>query len=510
MGLLEQRGEYLIYLRKSRSDSPDASVEEVLAKHERMLQDYFRRELGHEIPEENIYREIVSGGESIEERPEMCKMLARIEDENILGCAVADPQRLSRGSLTDCDLLIDKFRFTKTLVITPVMVYDLENKMHRRLFQDELMRGRDYLDYVKTVLYTGRIQSAMKGNYVNSQPPYAYNKIKVGKEWTLEPNENADIVRMIFNWYAKDNKTPGWIASELDRLMIQPPKGERWKKESVLVMLKNVHYDGKIIYFRKKQTTVFENGKKTVKRLKQQPEDRIIVDGKHPAIVDHDLFELAQERIEGRGYLAPKTRRPLSNPLSGLLRCPICGYAMVYHMSGGGDIRFNCQRFCSKSVQYKDIVKGIKTALQTIHLPELQTKLDNGDGDSYNIQRQLITRLEKQLADLKARETKLFDLLETGVYSNEMFIARHAAVKEQITLTASQLAEAKKNLPTPVDYGEKIITLQGAIDAIDDDTIPMEKKNVLLKSIIKSVEYTSPKDQPLGVNKYTLEITLNI
>ena len=134
MGLLKERGEYLLYLRKSRSDSPDASVEEVLSKHEKMLQDYFRRELGHEIPEENIYREIVSGGESIDERPEMCKVLSRIEDENVLGVACADPQRLSRGSLTDCDLLIDSLRFTKTLVITPVMVYDLENKMHRRLF----------------------------------------------------------------------------------------------------------------------------------------------------------------------------------------------------------------------------------------------------------------------------------------------------------------------------------------------------------------------------------------
>ena len=41
---------YLIYLRKSRQDNPDESVEEVLAKHELILQEYAQRELGHTIP----------------------------------------------------------------------------------------------------------------------------------------------------------------------------------------------------------------------------------------------------------------------------------------------------------------------------------------------------------------------------------------------------------------------------------------------------------------------------
>ena len=38
---------YIIYLRKSRSDNPDESVEEVLEKHEEMLQQIA----------DNIYRE---------------------------------------------------------------------------------------------------------------------------------------------------------------------------------------------------------------------------------------------------------------------------------------------------------------------------------------------------------------------------------------------------------------------------------------------------------------------
>ena len=509
MGQLIKDGTYLMYLRKSRADNPDESVTEVLGKHEKLLQDYFMRELGHTIPEDCIYREVVSGGENISDREEMRKVLSKIESGNICGVACADPQRLSRGSLTDCDLLIDTFRYSRTLVVTPVMVYDLENKMERRFFQDELMRGRDYLEYVKEVLFRGRYQSAARGNVV-CQAPYGYNKIKIGKDWTLEPNENADIVRMIFNWYAKDCWTPKQIADELNAMMIPPSKGKEWVKESVLVLLKNVHYDGKVVFGQRKQTVVFENGKKVTKRLKQQPEDTLIAEGKHPAIVDHEIFELAQERIAGRGYMAPKTRRPLSNPFAGLLTCPICGYAMTYHTTVNGFHSFNCKKYCSKVVKYSDLVHAVKTILLTEHLPELEAKQKNGDGDAVTIQQQIIDRLEKQMTDLKKQEAKQYDLLETGIYTNEVFLERNAALRDKMTSCFTQLAEAKQNLPKSIDYSKKVKTLKEAIAALDDDTATIEQKNRLLKAVIKKIEYTSEKVQPHGKNDFKLRIDLNI
>ena len=60
-------GNFLLYLRKSRADDPNETVEEVLSKHEARLQEFMERKYGFRIPEENIYREVCSA-ESISER----------------------------------------------------------------------------------------------------------------------------------------------------------------------------------------------------------------------------------------------------------------------------------------------------------------------------------------------------------------------------------------------------------------------------------------------------------
>lgn len=86
--------EYLMYLRKSRNDGEKVPVEVIVSRHEEKLQEVAEKELGFRIPEKNIYREIVSGGEAIEDRPEFIKVLKRMEVGNIKGVFVFDPHRL--------------------------------------------------------------------------------------------------------------------------------------------------------------------------------------------------------------------------------------------------------------------------------------------------------------------------------------------------------------------------------------------------------------------------------
>jgi hypothetical protein len=293
------RGIYLLYLRKSRADNPDETIEEVLSKHETMLQEYMKREYGFTIPEENIYREVCSG-ESIEERTEIKKVLARIEDDAVKGVVVIEPQRLSRGDLMDCGKLIQDFRYTKTLVVTPMITYNLENKLERKFFQDELLRGRDYLEYTKEILFRGRVASAKRGNFVGNHPPFGYNRVKVGKDYTLEPNENAVYVKMMFDWYANEGISAMKVAVRLNDMGILTQTGGKWDESTIRGILVNKHYIGKVFFATTRETIVIEDGEKRKKKI-QQPEDQaIIVDGKHPALGEGLRAVSARMRRPGR------------------------------------------------------------------------------------------------------------------------------------------------------------------------------------------------------------------
>ena len=144
--------------------------------------EYSVKTFGETIPEENIYREIVSG-ETISDRPVINTLIRKIQTENIAGVLVVEPQRLSRGDLHDCGTIIRAFQYTNTLVITPPKTYNLSEKYDRKFFEMELMRGNDYLEYVKEILMRGRIASAKEGNYIGSVPPYGYSNEKSGKNF---------------------------------------------------------------------------------------------------------------------------------------------------------------------------------------------------------------------------------------------------------------------------------------------------------------------------------------
>lgn len=49
-----------MYLRKSRADGEHETIEEILARHEKILQEYAEKNIGKAVPEEDIFREIVS------------------------------------------------------------------------------------------------------------------------------------------------------------------------------------------------------------------------------------------------------------------------------------------------------------------------------------------------------------------------------------------------------------------------------------------------------------------
>jgi hypothetical protein len=506
---------YIIYLRKSRQDDPRETVEEVLEKHETMLQEYAVREFGHKIPEENIYREVVSG-ESISEREEIKLVLSRITDPNIKGVLVVEPSRLSRGDLVDCGHLIDALRYSKTLVVTPYMTYDLENKMERKFFQDELLRGNDYLEYTKEILWRGRVAAAKRGCYSTGGPaPYGYKKVKDGKDWILEiVPEHADIVRMIYNWYITEDISFGSIGRRLNDMGVQSPSGEgSWKPSSVRKILQNKHYLGLIVFNRVKATTFYEDGEKIKRLVKQKPEDVIIAKGKHPAIIDEETFEAAARVTSKRPKYKVETE--LKNCLSTLLVCGKCGRAMARDVHPRSGPRYVCKAHVPQCFKYEKVsvvLDALIVALESSELPELKLKVKNNEGNAVKIQHRLIEKLRAQLVEFETQEESLYDLLEQKVYTPDVFTRRHSALTAKMDACREDLEKAKRAMPKSINYEERVETLERAIALLKDPDATPEEQNKVLRSIISRIEYHGTEFQKCkyGENYFTLKVFLRL
>ena len=505
---------WLLYLRKSRQDDPNETVEEVLAKHEAILQEYARNNLGGPIPEENIYREIVSG-ESIDERVEIKKVLARIEDPAVKGVLVVEPQRLSRGDLEDCGRLINSLRFTHTQVGTPMMVYNLENKMERKFFQDELLRGRDFLEYTKEILFRGRVAAVKRGCYLGNYAPYGYKKVKIGKDHTLEIIEDeAEVVRLVFDLYTKEQLTPFRIAQRLNEMSIKAPRGEQWTKDTIRVMVRNVHYIGKVRFNYIKATQVLEHGEVVKKRLMQPDEEVIIAEGKQPAIIDAETWQAAQELVARNPRV--KHTHDLKNPLSGVLTCSKCGRVMYIHPYKHATDRFECRSKprCFKSVNMYELLDAVIVALEQSELPALRLKVKNDDGNARKIQERLLEKLEKQMAEYREQEEKQFDLLETGRYTQDLFDRRNAALRAKMEECQAAIYKAKSVMPKSVDYAERVVALENAIAILKDQDATPEQKNRVVKAIVERIEYVGSESidhtKRKGVKRSDNPFTLNV
>ena len=497
----------LDYLRKSQSDDPLLTVEEVLAKHEEILDNWTVKMFGRKSPEENKFREVVSG-ETLKERPEINRLLRMVESPKYKAVKVVDPQRLSRGDMEDIGRLMKLLKLTNTLVIIPDVygresIYDMRDERDWEHFKRELEKGNDYLEYYKKIQNNGRLLSVSQGNYIASIPPYGYNKIKVkeGKREcpTLEINpEQADVVRMIFDMYVNQDLGCTTIAYRLDELGIKPPKGEKWSMPSIKEMLENEHYIGKVKWNHRKTVTIVEDGEIKKTQPKAKIGEYLVYDGKHEAIISDELFQAAQEK-KGRNHRA-KAKTKIRNPLAGLLWCQ-CGRAMslrTYKKNGveRSAPRLLCdgQSYCkTTSCLYDEMENKVADVLKQC-IADFEIRIQNDDGDSQKLHANLIKRLEAKRKELDEKEIAQWEAQANPDPAKRMpdhvfQILNEKLLKEKEEVRQA-LCKAYESMPEPVDYADKLRRFQDALDALTDPDISADKKNKLLKACIDRMTYS--------------------
>ena len=492
--------ETLDYGRKSRTDDPLLSVEEVLDKHDKIIEEYAEKYLGGPIPEENKYREVGSA-ESLDSRPEILRLLKAIENPAIKAVAVVEVQRLSRGDLEDAGRLIRILRYTNTYVITPMKIYDLRDEYDRDAFERELKRGNEYLEYFKKIQARGKVASVKEGNYVGSVAPYGFDRIEKtdGKKTyhtLIERKDQADVVRMIFNWYCNEDIGVTAICRRLEELGIKTKTGGKyWRTYQIFSMLENVHYIGCVRWNWRKTIKIIEDQEIRKLRPKAKVDEYLIFEGKHDGIISEETFYKARE-IRGNRHRT-KQDLTLKNPFSGIMYCK-CGAKMGYNTYRRKGVEFappklvcNNQVHCkSGSVLFDEIYKDICNTLKDC-IEDFQVRIENNQDDSFKLHKDLVDRLEKKLKELEEKEIKQWE----DQYNPDVAMPQEIFKKLNQKLLAEKeevqksLAKAKGSMPKQVDYREEMRKFEDALDALEDPDVDAKLKNQFLKDIIDKIEY---------------------
>ncbi len=497
----KQNYNVFIYLRKSRADEElenRIGQGETLARHRNALLK-LAKERNYNIV--NIYEELVSG-EELFFRPAMLELLKNIESGSCNAVLVMDMQRLGRGDMEEQGLILKTFKKANVKIITPNKIYDLNNEFDEEYSEFEAFMSRKEYKMINRRMQGGRIRSVEEGNYIATSPPYGYDVIRIDKKTRiLQLNqEQAEVIRTIYNWYVNDGLGCGRIADNLNNLGIKSPSGGKWERTSITFYLKNPTYIGKIVWKKKciKKSKVEGKKKDTYTRDK---DEWIISEGKHESIIDIELYEKAQAILAGKYHVPYQLQNGISNVLAGIVVCGICGRKMVRRPYGDKEPHLICLNKCG--------IKSNKLAtVETTILDELEKYLNNIEVNSdkqsnismdveINLIQKNINSLQNELEMLESQRLKTFDLLEQGIYDISVFTERSNLLSEKLDITNKAIdtciKQIKKLKKSNINTDESIKELKYILDAYPKLDNPKDK-NLLLKSVLEKVVYYKEKD----------------
>lgn len=509
---------YCLYLRKSRADA-DAELRgegETLARHEKQLLTLAK---SMNLPISNIYREIVSG-ETIASRPVMQQLLSEVEQGIYKGVLVVEVERLARGDTIDQGIVSQAFKFSQTKIITPMKIYDPNNEFDEEYFEFGLFMSRREYKAINRRLQSGRLSSVKEGKYVGNKPPYGYDRVKIenDKGFTLIPNESeSEIVKLIFKLYTCDDRLGvALIVRRLNELGIKPRYNEFWVTGTVQDILKNPVYIGKLKWNSRKQVKTVINGEIVKSRPRAKEENITYTKGLHEPLIDEITWEKAKYYMNKNPRPPVVQNKKLSNPLASLIVCKKCGRKMVMrpYSKPGTKPTIICPITACNNVSSKleHIEKSILHELN-ITVINLETEINKKEKvKEVNLEEKIIKNLNKELSKLKVQSENLYDLLEQGIYTHEVFINRSKAIGERISIIEESIRNTEKELKNKTNQisTEKFIPQLKNVIKMYPLVESVELKNTLLKSVIQKVVYEKNKKGTRRKDNMEMEFTIEV
>ena len=502
-GVMKQ---YLMYLRKSRLDTDyeEVSVAETLSRHRTTLEKLCRAKKLHVA---EVLEEVVSG-ESLSARPKMQRLLELVGTGNYAGVICMDIERLSRGSSMESGYIMQVLQVNGCKIITPNKVDDLQNESDEQFTDMQFLFSRFELRTINRRLVRGRNQSASEGKYMGSMAPYGYRIVKLpgekGNSLRVEPEE-AKVVCMIYDMYGQQGMGYNAIAYNLNDLHVPARKGQ-WSQTSIVNILTNEVYLGKIRWRHEPTKRVVKDGMLAKKRILN--EDYEVYDGRHEPIITQEQWDLARAAQSRRYHPPNHTERHLQNPFSGILYCEKCGVVMKRKVPGKGRSCipwYQCPtRTCDcKMIKCEMVENAILEAMED-WLKDYTLQIDSKEIPKVNPIETALETVRGQLAGLLQQQENICEYLEKGIYTVEMFNKRNTSLAQEIKKLQASEADLMDRLRDGDSRKKGALQIIPATQHILDhyQHLTTEEKNQLWKLVLRRVTVYRSQDDELSIHLY--------
>lgn len=371
-----------IYARYSTDKQDARSIEDQV----RRCSEYAKK---HDLKVVHVFSDEAISGSHLE-RPQFQLLLEEAKQarkRRFSAVVVDDLSRLSRDLWGMGRVVFDELLNSHQVPVIDVMTGTSSESAHgRQLFAALGMSNDFFLQMVKAETHRGLEGRALAGFSAGGRV-YGYKTVpepnpQDPQHPRMQPvidDEQALMVRRIFQMFVDgmalkaiaDTLNKEGVPAPYDKLGYEKANGKGWPHTTVRNMLKNERYIGKIVWNQSKW--VSKPNQKGKKRVPRPPEEHVVKDCPHLAIISPELWEAAQakfDRKKGAGRRPGTGQR--SNVLTGVLKCGTCGGSIgvvgqkqakgVYYASLG----CNTHRSRGEAICANDMTVSEKKVMATV------------------------------------------------------------------------------------------------------------------------------------------------
>jgi len=371
----------------------------------------------------------------------------------------------------------------------------------------------------------GKRHAARNGSVnVLSGAPYGYRYISKqegdGQARYEILEEEASVVRQVFQWIGRDGISIGEVRRRLHKQGAKTKKGKDWRdRATIWAMLKNPAYKvsaafgktpvGKRLPQLRPQRGHAEQPRKAYSTYDTPAEEQESIPV--PALVDEALFDAVADQLAENKRRNRQGGRGAKYLLQGLLQCACCGYSYYgkqlsrsgrhgkeidyayYRCVGTDAYRFAGERVCDNKQVRTDLLEEAvwDDVCQLLRDPdrvrrEYERRLDGGSQQASARRKQLETTTYK----VQRAIARLIDVYEEGLLTKEEFEPRIRASKSRLSrlqeeekiLSAEQSEQAQLHLV--IDHLEAFQKqLANGLDELD-----WHARREVIRLLVKRVE----------------------